>query len=106
MLKDAYNVQDISNDGALSAVILSMAKGVILDGFRFNKRYLDDWPKQYNALKRMLITLRVEDFTPYKEAGRSKLLSLFPEYSQEIEHIFNRYKQNTCSKGYAICECP
>jgi hypothetical protein len=54
----------------------------------------------------MLITLRIDDFKPYREAGRSKLIGLFPEYSQEIHYIFDRYKQNAYHKGYTICDLP
>jgi glycosyltransferase involved in cell wall biosynthesis len=106
LLRAAYKLQDIGNDGVLSTIILGMTKGIVLDNFRFNKRYQDDWPSLYTALKRMLITLRIDDFKPYREAGRSKLIGLFPEYSQEIHYIFDRYKQNAYHKGYTICDLP
>lgn len=109
LIKAAYDLQDISNDGALATVILGMASGQVLDGYRFTKRYLHEYPRRKSRLKRLLLALSGnekysnEAFNEAKNLGECVLIAHFPEYQAEIKQIFRNYRKDYCDKNYQIC---
>jgi len=106
-LKSCYCLQDISNDGLLSTVALSLGRGVVLKNVLFFKRYRRFYPSALLGLYRIDFRKRrdrLNEFNLNKKRSLSKLNQLFPEYSNEIKIIFDSYKLFTYRKDFKICD--
>jgi len=103
-LKNAYQLQNISNDGALGAVILSLGRGAIVRNALFSKRYPKLWPGALSVLYAWIYRNSSNNFNLAKEAGLAEISILFPEYVSEIKSIFDYYKPYTHTKYFKICE--
>jgi glycosyltransferase involved in cell wall biosynthesis len=106
-LRTAWNKQDIGNDGALGAVVLSLGRGIMSNSL-FTKRYRLTWPGMlppaFSIVSR-LVGKRTLTREPQRsiDAARLKMLNLFPEYEQEIMFIFDRYRPHVRDRGYCVC---
>lgn len=103
-IKAVYKLQNINNDGALGAVILSHGQGRMLEGAFFIKRYPKFWPGALNWLYFFLYKDISENFLLEKKKGLSDLMLLFPEYENEIKVIFDSYKPYSHIESYLICK--
>lgn len=107
LLRAAWKKQDISNDGALGAIVLSDGRGAVSNSL-FSKRYNTVWP---GMLPSMFFVVKglVGKHDATREAQRSidaarlKMLGLFPEYEQEITFIFDRYRPHVHDRSYRVC---
>ena len=102
-LRSALNIQDISNDGVLGAVILRLSQGRVLDGFMFRKRYPELWPGAFSTFFAWYYKDRSKGFDVAKEAASNRLSEIFPEYVSEIKEIFSHYRPFSHGKSYWIC---
>ncbi len=103
-IRNALNIQDIGNDGALGAVIVYLGRGHVLSDYPFNKRYENKWPEGktvnfYNILRK--------DSKRFKTAKRNSLQlykKLLPEYYSAVKYIFEKYHDRTYKRNYQICQ--
>lgn len=103
-LKDALKMQNIGNDGALGAVILSLGRGKMLSGALFSKRYPWLWPGALSFIFARLYRNRSKEFELAKAAALNRLGNLFPEYIDEIESVFEHYFPYSHKRSYRICQ--
>ena len=103
-LKTAYQLQDISNDGALGAVLLSLGQGHIVKNSIFKKRYFKLWPGFLSFIYYLIYNNRSSSFDLAKDMALADLHALFPEYTSELKYIFNCYKPYSHLQNYRICE--
>lgn len=109
-LENAWNIQDISNDGVFGAVVVGRGVGAVGRSL-FRKRYATVWPGQMQVAINLLIgKLHGADvFGRTNEAiavARNALQRIFPEYHQEIGEIFGHYKPYSYGRHYRICPVP
>lgn len=102
-LKLALVKQDIKNDGALGAVITSMSRGESFDRALFRKRYARSWPGLLSPIFKLYKKNNAE-FSSAKTNTLIVLQKLFPEYKNEIEFIYERYRPYSYKKEYKICD--
>ena len=103
LLKAAYDLQDISNDGVLATVILGLSPGYVLDGYRFSKRCLNHVTRRKSRISLLFPRANKDSgFNETKKQTESLLFSHFPEYQSEINHIFSKYRQSWCRRDYII----
>lgn len=106
-LEAVWEVQNIGNDGAMGAVILSMGRGAV-NSARFSKRYAGMWPGRLQGLMG-IARATLGGSNPAEQAkhsideGRSKLIQLFPGYAAEINYIYDRYRPFNYLSNYQIC---
>lgn len=106
-LRDAWNIQDIGNDGTLGAVVLSHGRGAMSNSL-FSKRYRFVWPGMFPAvfsivkgwIEKRNVTIEAQRSI---DAARLKMLGLFPEYEWEITFIFDRYRPHVHDPLYRVC---
>jgi len=103
-LKNAYLLQNIGNDGAFGAVILSLGRGGILKNNLFSKRYLKLWPGALSFLCAWVNKNKYQSFEAAKKRSLAEIGILFPEYNQEIKTIFDCYKPYTHARNFKICD--
>lgn len=106
-LRAAWKKQDIGNDGALGAVVLSQGCGAMSNAI-FSKRYRMFWPGMLppivSVMKGWLYKRNVTGETQKAiQAAKFRMLSLFPEYEREIAFIFERYRPHMHDRGYRVC---
>lgn len=106
-LRAAWKRQDISNDGALGAVVLSQGRGALSNAI-FSKRYRMTWPGMLppivSVIKGWLYQHNVTgEARNAIGVARSRMLSLFPEYEREIASIFERYHPHRHDRDYRVC---
>jgi glycosyltransferase involved in cell wall biosynthesis len=106
-IRNAWKIQDIGNEGALGAVVLSHGRGALSNSL-FSKRYRFAWPGMLPPTF-SIIKGRIEKRDVTIEAKRSidaarlKMLDLFPEYEREIAFIFDRYHPYVYDRLYRVC---
>ena len=106
-LQTVWSIQNISNEGAMGTIVLSLSRGVMSNSL-FSKRYKVIWP---GMLPSWLIVLKgmcykrdvihnakkaIEDFRVY-------MLSAFPEFETEIQYIYIKYRPFVYDRYYRIC---
>lgn len=101
-IKSAHAIQNISNDGALGAVILSLGRGKMVNDAYFSKRYSLLWPGALSFIHAWYYSDYSNEFNLAKEAGIADLNALFPEYISEIRVINDRYKPFSHNKDFKI----
>lgn len=100
ILREALAIQDISNDGLLSMVILGITRGLILENFYFSKRYSMLWP---GFRKKLLVRPeKVSRFEKIRDDGFDRAKHLFPELKIELEQIRMNYKAYRYNPGFEI----
>lgn len=104
VLRSAHKLQNISNDGALGCVLLSLGRGGLVMGEYFIKRYNYFWPGIFSWFYAYYHKNNSTKFNNAKESALTDLSKLFPEYIKEITEIFNKYQPFTFSRSYQICE--
>ncbi len=106
-LRAVWTKQDIGNDGALGAVVLSQGRGAMSNSL-FSKRYPLVWPGMLPPIvsiangwlhKRDVICEAQNAI----QAARLRMLSFFPEYEREIAFIFGRYRPYMHDQDYRVC---
>lgn len=107
-LRDAWNIQDIGNDGTLGAVLLSRGRGTMSNSL-FSKRYRYFWPGMlppgFSLVKGWLGKRDVvSDARRSIDAAKLKMLGLFPEYQREIIFIFDHYRPHVHDRFYRVCD--
>lgn len=102
-LTKCYQVQDISADGMLAAVILGIGRGTIIRDALFSKRYKYFWPGSKDFLYRIYRN-NSKAFSLAKEKSKEELEQLFPEYANEIRTIIDHYRPFSHETGYRICK--
>jgi len=102
-IKSVYSIQDISNDGNLGMVILSLGRGFFHTGILFYKRYKKLWPGFMRTFYYYFSSKRIPDFEISKKQSKIGLLNIFPEYSHEISYVFEKLEMHNCHKFYLIC---
>lgn len=106
-LRDTWKKQDIGNDGALGAIVLSDGRGAMSNSL-FSKRYRMVWPgmlpRVFSVVKGWVAKRDViSEAQRSIDAARLKMLSLFPEYEREIRFIFDRYRPHEHDRSYRVC---
>lgn len=106
-LKKALSIQIIANEGVLGAVILSLGRGAINNGL-FSKRYRRVWPGMAPSILRIFYGwLKGRNITDEAlhaiSAARINMIKLFPEYTRELNYIFNRYNPYKHDTYYKVC---
>lgn len=106
-IRTAWKKQDIGNDGALGAVVLSQGRGAMSHAL-FSKRYRMNWPGMLppivSVIKGRLYKHNVTGETQQAiQAAKLRMLSLFPEYEREIAFIFERYRPHMHDRDYRVC---
>jgi len=106
-LRGAWLVQEISNDGALGAVVLSRGRGAMSNDL-FSKRYRTIWPGMLPPIARIAKGwLHKRDVTGEArqaiQAAGLRMLNLFPEYEREIAFIYERYRPYVHDRYYRVC---
>jgi glycosyltransferase involved in cell wall biosynthesis len=106
-LRAAWMKQDIGNDGALGAVVLSQGRGAMSNAV-FSKRYPLVWPgmlpSTVSVINGWLHKRDVIGETRQAiQAARLRMLSLFPEFEREIVFIFERYRPYVHGRDYRVC---
>ena len=104
LLRSAHKLQNISNDGALGCVLLSLGRGGLVMGEYFIKRYNYFWPGIFSWFYAYYHKNNSTKFNNAKESALTDLSKLFPEYIKEITEIFNKYQPFTFGRSYQICE--
>lgn len=104
ILRSAHKLQNISNDGALGGVLLSLGRGSLVMGEYFIKRYSYFWPGLFSWFYALFYKNNSASFNSAKESAFTVLGKLFPEYIKEISEIFDYYKPFTSDKLYKICK--
>lgn len=100
MLKEAIAIQDVSNDGVLSLVIVGKARGRIMPETLFAKRYEYLWP---GFKKKSLIRpSKITQFAQSLDASFARAESLFPEYTTELERIRANYLYTNRNRRFKI----
>lgn len=95
----AHEIQDISDDGALGAVIVNSGSGAVLDEILFYKHYSPsaDTGSGLRQIWGILSGRRrlsaVHDFRLASITSRERLQRLFPELSIDIETIYDQYEE-------------
>ena len=102
-IKSVYRIQDISNDGNLGLVILSLGRGYFHTGILFYKRYKKIWPGFMRIFYYHLSPKKIPDFENSKTNARIGLLNIFSEYSLEINYVFEKFEMHNRHKYYLIC---
>lgn len=106
-LKKVLSIQGIINEGVLGAIILSSGRGALNNGL-FSKRYQLIWPGMLPSFVRFIrgkfkkrnITIEAWEAI---NAGRVNLIALFPEYTNELNYIYDNYHPYRHDKYYGIC---
>jgi hypothetical protein len=106
-LRAAWKKQDIGNDGALGAIVLSDGRGAMSNAL-FSKRYRMVWPGMlppvFSVVKGWVGKRDVTSEAQRSiDAARLKMLGLFPEYEREITFIFDRYRPHEHDRSYRVC---
>ena len=106
-LKDGWEIQDISNEGAMGAVLLSLGRGVTSNSL-FSKRYISFYPGliplKLIVMKGWLTKKNVtNEVQAAIKSAKQYLLKLFPEYQQEINFIFDNYHPHVQNRHYRVC---
>lgn len=106
-LLEAWEVQDIGNDGALGVTVLSLGRGAMSNPI-FSKRYQTIWPGMLPSIARIANGwLQKRDVTGEArqaiQTARLRMLSLFPEYEREIVFIYKRYRPYVHDRYYRVC---
>lgn len=103
VLRSAHKLQNISNDGALGGVLLSLGRGNLIMGEYFIKRYSYYWPGLFSWVYARFHKNNSANFNSAKKSAFADLSKLFPEYIKEIDEIFDCYQPFTSDKLYQIC---
>jgi glycosyltransferase involved in cell wall biosynthesis len=106
-LRAAWAIQDIGNDGALGAVVLGLGRGVVGNAL-FSKRYPTFWPRMippvFSIINGWLRRCDITGDTRLAiQVARLKMLSIFPEYADEIAVIYDQYHPHTYDRHYQVC---
>ena len=106
-LFDVWERQNVGNDGAMGAVILSLGKGA-LNSSVFCKRHRNLWPGKLQVfLSLFSCWLRGVDGTlAAREALRTAeltFINLFPVHTAKIRFIFSHYRPFTYGVRYRVC---
>ena len=108
IIKKCCKIQDISNDGVLGAVIVGQGRGALSNSL-FSKRYRFAWPGMLPSIDFSIFKSRdcnrdrIERTLMAIQAGREKLLGIFPEYGREINYIYDRYQPHKFDRFYRVC---
>lgn len=106
-IKSALVKQDISNEGALGAILLSYGRGA-RNSALFSKRYRKVFPGMVPSVAIILngwLHNRdvVREARQAIQAAKLRMLELFPEYEREISFIFARYRPYSHDRLYRVC---
>lgn len=102
-LREAYQHQDISDDGALGAVLLSSGKCGLVDDVYFYKHFPHTTVNADQAKSRWLPKSvrnrrdRQRDLRYHSHRARERLMELFPHWSMEIERVYSEIRLDTVS---------
>lgn len=107
-LRNAWEIQNVGNDGALGHVILSQGSGALSNSL-FSKRYKYAWPGMLPSTMSIIngwIKKRdvISESRSAIAAAKLKMLNQFPEYKSEIVYIFDRYKPFKHDRLYRISD--
>lgn len=102
ILSEALTLQDVSDDGLLSLVILSKARGALLPETMFAKRYEYLWPGFRRKLR--IKPAKLARFAHMRDASFARARALFPELVTELERIRTQYQYQNGSRSYRIIE--
>jgi len=103
-IKRVYEFQDISNDGNLGLVILSNGMGFYHTKILFSKRYKKIWPGFLRKFYYLFSSPTSPEFELSKAESRSKLISLYPDLSSQINFVFDNYQNHNFHSSYKVCE--
>lgn len=106
-LEKVWAIQNIGNDGAMGAVILSMGRGA-LNTSRFSKRYEFLWPGRLQILVATAFNTRrkknaLANTLDAISNGRKTLTRLLPEFEAEIDRAYDQYEPYSYQQNYRIC---
>jgi glycosyltransferase involved in cell wall biosynthesis len=105
-LRNAWEVQNVGNDGALGNVILSQGCGALSNSL-FSKRYKYAWPGMLPSTMSIISgwvkkrDVNSESQNAIAEA-KLKMINQFPEFKNEITFIFDRYQPFKHDSSYQI----
>jgi len=100
IIRDAYQVQDISSDLLLSMVALKKSKGKVLGNHCFYKRYPYLWP----GFKKKILIKRTKRmrFEMERDQLMEKAKFLFPEIKESLEFIRANHRASRYHRGFQI----
>jgi glycosyltransferase involved in cell wall biosynthesis len=106
-LMATWEIQDISNEGAMGTLLLSRGRGAVSNSL-FSKRYRTIWPGKLQVIINIVLGwLSKQNVTGETrkaiQAARLRALSSFPEYNSEIAFIFERYHPYKHDRCYRVC---
>jgi hypothetical protein len=102
VLDSAIEAQGIEDDGALAACILGKARGAVLKGHFFHKRYQGLWPGFGGRSAFFLKPQTSQSFIQAKSNGLRNLSRQFPEYYKEISDVFDKYNEHWFTSNFSI----
>jgi len=106
LLRAVWNIQDVSSDGLMGAVLLGLSKGVVSEEL-FVKRYKNLWPgmlpKLVYAAWQFQNTARRDRLALAINTARNKAKIIFPEYARELDFIYGSYLSGNCGVDYSVC---
>lgn len=100
VLREAYSIQDITNDGLMSMVILGSTRGAITKEVDFFKRYPFLWPgfRRKKALRQNKVAL----FEKIRDESNEKAKSLFPELAPALDRICSKHEAGNHKDRFEI----
>ncbi len=107
-LKAIWEMQDISNEGAMGALIVNRGRGAV-NTSKFSKRYMNMWPGRLQILMGLAGPAQRRKYALQQtinaiEYSRETVKKFFPEYVSEIDYIYDRYKPYDYGQSYRICK--
>lgn len=96
-LKSMYSMQDIADDGTLSACIVYYGNGAVVDEVLFRKHHVSGASMKFSIrdwnhlLERLRYAKNEKIFNKAKQKSLRKLTDLFPANSESITKIYNNY---------------
>jgi len=107
ILRAAWKIQDVSSDGLMGAVLVSLAKGVVSEEL-FVKRYKFLWPgmlpKSFYSTCQFLHRVKKERFISAINVANDRAKLIFPEYAKELDFIYASYQVGKCGSDYCVCQ--
>lgn len=100
IIRQAYSIQDISNEFILSMLILWASRGAVMNEYKFYKQYSFRWPgvRKIFPVKKE----KQQKFEKWRDDTTAKAKHLFPELSKELELIRLDHKPANYHPGYKI----
>jgi glycosyltransferase involved in cell wall biosynthesis len=109
IIKEALKIQNISNDGLLSMILLNNTRSILMDDICFFKRYencIPGYTKNYKYYIKYIgykvFKKKNKRFSKQVDDFYSKAKILFPFLKQELQIIKNNYNQINFDSNYKI----